>query len=334
MTLIVPPALSRYKMQDDYSDLSESVRELVYRETVNITTTSNRLITDVITIGRSLTNVKAGLSHGRWERYCLKEVGWDPRLAQRYMSVTRRFADIQYKFGVFPERFTDKDGQRYANDVSKECKDSIAWGRMAVGAIFAMAAPSTPDSVVTALIEACATGEHITLAKVKSAKRASKRAMKQIPPEVQPLAQNLAERGAALLMLPSGQPDGDLTKAAGNIATQIVEGNGHLNVNGNILPATMPVAPGNSTTPTLTVADIAVVHELNEVHADNRQRALDHLPEPLFKGKAKLVTAGRDGRVTVWIDQASINRLMAAQVECEVEAYLILTAIPKKETAL
>lgn len=135
------------------------------------------------------------------------------------------------------------------------------------------------------------------------------------------LAYTLAERQAVILQLPN--PTAEITRAAVNTVKQIEETGGDVNLDGNLVPALTPITP--------TAADGAVTHELNEIHADDKQRAVDHMTPNLVSGHAKqIINVLPDGRLVLLIPVADAERIRAAQMRNDISVYYAVRATPKK----
>lgn len=97
-----------------------------------------RTVEDIIEIGRELTEVKDKLPHGQFLPWIAAEFEMDQKTAFNFMSVSERFGN---KLGIIPN-----------------FKPTI---------LYALAAPSTPESVVEKAIEKAEAGEKVTVADVK-----------------------------------------------------------------------------------------------------------------------------------------------------------------------
>lgn len=97
-----------------------------------------RTVEDIIEIGRELTAVKDELPHGQFLPWIAAEFEMDQKTAFNFMSVSERFGN---KLGIIPN-----------------FKPTI---------LYALAAPSTPDSVIEKAIEKAESGAKVTVADVK-----------------------------------------------------------------------------------------------------------------------------------------------------------------------
>lgn len=103
-----------------------------------------RTVEDIIEIGRELTEVKAELPHGQFLPWIAAEFEMSDQSARQFMWVYDRFGDENQKIFEF--------------------RPSV---------IYALSAPSTPDSVIEKAIEQGAAGEKVTAADVKQWKEAA-----------------------------------------------------------------------------------------------------------------------------------------------------------------
>ena len=97
-----------------------------------------RTVEDIIEIGRELTAVKDELPHGQFLPWIAAEFEMSDQTARRFMDVHATFGD------------------KFNNLLN--FKPSV---------IYALAAPSTPDSVIQQAIEKAEAGEKVTVADVK-----------------------------------------------------------------------------------------------------------------------------------------------------------------------
>lgn len=97
-----------------------------------------RTVEDIIEIGRELTAVKAELPHGQFLPWIAAEFEMSKETAQNFLSVFERFGG--------------------KNVIITNLKPTI---------LYALAAPSTPDSVVNKALEKAESGVRVTVADVK-----------------------------------------------------------------------------------------------------------------------------------------------------------------------
>lgn len=105
-----------------------------------IRTRMRRTAEDIVEIGRDLIAVKERLGHGRFGDWLQAEFEMGPASAARFMQVAERFGKSTTMINLPPT------------------------------VIYALAAPSTPDEVVTKATEKAAAGETVTLAEVQRLK--------------------------------------------------------------------------------------------------------------------------------------------------------------------
>lgn len=127
----------------DYSDLPAETAMAAKTAAERIKLRLKRTVEDIIEIGRELAAVKAELPHGKFLPWIASEFEMDQKTAFNFMSVYERFGGG--KLGIFPN-----------------FKPTI---------LYALSAPSTPDSVVEKAIEKAEAGESVTTAWVKEQKR-------------------------------------------------------------------------------------------------------------------------------------------------------------------
>ena len=104
-----------------------------------------RTVEDIIEIGRELTAIKAELPHGQFLPWIAAEFEMDQKTAFNFMSVYERFGSG--KLGIIPN-----------------FKPTI---------LYALSAPSTPESVIDKAIEQAEAGDKVTVADVKQWKEAA-----------------------------------------------------------------------------------------------------------------------------------------------------------------
>jgi hypothetical protein len=98
-----------------------------------------RVVSDVIEIGRRLTEMKKICGHGNWLPWLQREFGWTDRHALTYMQV--------YALSLKSENFSDL--------------------RIPISGLYLLAAPSTPPEAVDEVIERAKSGERQTCAEIK-----------------------------------------------------------------------------------------------------------------------------------------------------------------------
>ncbi len=116
----------------DYAALDLETRILVQQCTGEIRSIMRRTAYDAIEIGQKLHEVKARLGHGNFTRWLRCEFEWSERTAQNYMLVYEEFATV-----------ADLDA-------------------IAPGALYLLAAPSTPEEARAEALQAASSGVAIT----------------------------------------------------------------------------------------------------------------------------------------------------------------------------
>ena len=125
-----------------YNDLDRETREFVEYKTAAIRMQAKRHVEAALAIGRDLTEVKERLGHGRFSAWLGAEFAWSERTAQNMMGAYERF-----KSATVADLAT-----------------------IDLGALYQLAAPSTPAEVVEAAKEVAAEGVRVTKAKVDIAR--------------------------------------------------------------------------------------------------------------------------------------------------------------------
>ena len=75
----------------DYSSLDDNTRNSVIRHAESIKFRTQRVVEDIIEIGKSLVEVKAQLPHGSFGNWLKSEFDWSEDTAGRFMNVSKRF---------------------------------------------------------------------------------------------------------------------------------------------------------------------------------------------------------------------------------------------------
>jgi hypothetical protein len=107
-----------------------------------------RAISDVVEIGRRLTDAKRRLGHGRFLVWLTAEFGWSERTAENFMRVY----DLQGKFANFADL------------------------QVPLSALYLLAAPSTPDKALFAVAARAGTNAGLSVVEVKEIIANSRRA--------------------------------------------------------------------------------------------------------------------------------------------------------------
>lgn len=125
----------------DYSVIDEICRDDVRDAAVRIKVRMARTASDIVDIGRDLIAVKEAVGHGHFLSWIDAEFGMSEDSAQRFMGVAKRLGDQIPQNAVFDRT-----------------------------ALYALAAPSTPDEIVEEVTERAANGETFTAADIKAMK--------------------------------------------------------------------------------------------------------------------------------------------------------------------
>ena len=123
----------------DYNTLDTETRIVVQQRTSEIKTLMRRSAQDIIDIGQKLIEVKQRLGHGHFGGWLDAEFSWSEPTAQRFMRVFERFKSVKL------------------TDLS-----------IAPSALYALAAPSTPEPARAEAIERAQAGEPITHSAAKA----------------------------------------------------------------------------------------------------------------------------------------------------------------------
>lgn len=137
----------------DYDALDAETRIVVQQRTSEIKTLMRRSAQDIIDIGQKLIEVKARLGHGHFGGWLESEFSWTQMTATRFMNVAETF--------------------KFNNLLDLE---------IAPSALYALAAPSTPEPVRAEAIERAQAGEPITYSTAKAI--IEERKARQISPVV------------------------------------------------------------------------------------------------------------------------------------------------------
>ncbi len=158
-----------------YDDLSPDVASDVRAATERIKLRIKRSAEDIVAIGQDLITAKGLLSHGQFSEWLETEFEMDQRTAQNFMRVATMFGKNE-NFSFF--------------------KPSV---------LYALAAPSTPESVRGQAVAKVEQGESLSVKEVQELKRKAKEAEKMAQRNQAELdtanseKQQIADRNAALL---------------------------------------------------------------------------------------------------------------------------------------
>jgi hypothetical protein len=119
-------------MAYSYSELDPAVASMVQSATVDIQAKMRRAAQDIVDIGARLLEVKAALPHGHFGEWLRAEFQWDERQARRFMNVAERFKT-----------------------------DNLSDLQIAPSALYALAAPSTPDEAREEAVQVAEQGQRV-----------------------------------------------------------------------------------------------------------------------------------------------------------------------------
>lgn len=129
----------------NYSQHDSEVQEFILSRTVEINRLVKRSISDVIDIGRYLSEVKEKLAHGQYQIWLDLEFSWNSRTALRFVTIYKKFND----------RFKS---------------DKLSDLNLGLSVYHELAGKSIPDAAVDEVINLAKSGKNITLSTAKSIK--------------------------------------------------------------------------------------------------------------------------------------------------------------------
>lgn len=130
-----------------YEGLPAKEAESLRRTAADIRRFERSVSRDLLLIGDNLTVAKLLLGHGQFGSWLAAEFGWAPRTAERFMRAAKVF------------------GAR---------NDAVA--TLGPTAIYALSAPSTPESVQRALVARLEAGERLSLNEIREVTQAARQA--------------------------------------------------------------------------------------------------------------------------------------------------------------
>lgn len=130
----------------DYDTLDIETRAVVHEKTGRIKERIRRTAQDIVDIGEDLIEVKDRLEHGQFGLWLKLEFDWDERTAQRFMSVAAMMK---------------------SDTVSDLPRADLSKMDIGAGALYVLAAKSTPQEVRREALERAYRGEQMTQSKVK-----------------------------------------------------------------------------------------------------------------------------------------------------------------------
>ncbi|MBA3673953.1 MAG: DUF3102 domain-containing protein [Chitinophagaceae bacterium] len=104
----------------DYSSLDDDTRKSVIRHAEAIKFRTQRVVEDIIEIGKSLVEVKAQLPHGAFGNWLKSEFDWSEDTAERFMNVSKRFPQIPHGAEFAPKALYLLSGKKVPDKVRQE----------------------------------------------------------------------------------------------------------------------------------------------------------------------------------------------------------------------
>jgi hypothetical protein len=126
--------------QNDTTPASSERDKFLKQTAERVRALGKRVVSDVIEIGRLLSEAKHRVGHGRWQSWLDQEFGWTDRTARNFM---RLYELAQAK----SENFSDLN--------------------VSMSALYLLAARSTPDTARDVILERARSGEPVTVATVR-----------------------------------------------------------------------------------------------------------------------------------------------------------------------
>jgi hypothetical protein len=136
MDALVTPAKVRPRAP---KPLSKRTRVILRAHARVIQRLGRRVISDIVEIGRRLTDAKERLGHGKFLTWLAAEFGWSERTAENFMRV--------YDRSRKSEKFADLD--------------------LPISALYLLAAPSTPDKALEEVAMRVGNGNGVSVAEVR-----------------------------------------------------------------------------------------------------------------------------------------------------------------------
>lgn len=113
-----------------YSALDAKTQTVAKKAAAHISSIQQRLVADIVEIGRTLQQVKEAVGHGNFLPWLRAEFNWTDRTAQNFMSVAERFGSNPNLVSNLPLK-----------------------------TVYSLAAPSVPDDVRSQIVERLKGGE-------------------------------------------------------------------------------------------------------------------------------------------------------------------------------
>lgn len=138
LDLLTNAGASLANLRYNYSEISAEHRETVREAAIDIRQRTKRASEDIVAIGRKLCEVKELLPHGQFTDWVTEEFDLSIRTAQNLMAVANRF-----------------EGKNA----------TVAF--LGTSVLYLLAAPSTPDEAIDAVVERAQAGEAVTKAETQ-----------------------------------------------------------------------------------------------------------------------------------------------------------------------
>lgn len=112
----------------DYSSLDDDTRMLVIRHAEAIKFRTQRVVEDIIEIGKSLVEVKAQLPHGAFGDWLKAEFDWGKDTAARFMNVAQQFPQISHGANFAPKALYILSAKKVPNEVREKALNLASQG--------------------------------------------------------------------------------------------------------------------------------------------------------------------------------------------------------------
>jgi len=138
LDLLANAGASLANLRYNYSEIAAEHHETVREAALDIRQRTKRASEDIVAIGRKLCEVKELLPHGQFTDWVTEEFDLSIRTAQNLMAVANRFGSI-----------------------------NATVASLSTSVLYLLAAPSTPDAAIDAVVERAQAGEEVTKAKAQ-----------------------------------------------------------------------------------------------------------------------------------------------------------------------
>jgi hypothetical protein len=112
----------------NYSTLDSKTRQNVIKHAEAIKFRTQRVIQDILEIGKSLVEVKAQLPHGQFGVWLNAEFGWSDQTALNFMNVAKRFPEIPNGLEFAPKALYLLSAKNVSDDIRQEALGMAAEG--------------------------------------------------------------------------------------------------------------------------------------------------------------------------------------------------------------